>query len=91
MDEIRYSKELRESIPIRSGKKTATNKGETNFRTCSPKWGIYYERFDHLAPHLWILCTKLGNWHVNVAQQTLCPKIYKVWLHFSEIIGFKIL
>ena len=31
MDEIRYSKELRESIPIRSGKKTATNKGETNF------------------------------------------------------------
>ena len=52
MDEIRYSKELLESIPIRSGKKTATNKGETNFRTCSPKWGIHYERFDHLAPHL---------------------------------------
>ena len=30
MDEIRYSKELRESIPIRSGKKTATNKGDTS-------------------------------------------------------------
>ena len=30
MDEIRYSKELRESIYLRSGKKTATNKGDTS-------------------------------------------------------------
>ena len=32
MDQIRYIKELRGSIAICSGKGTATNKGETNFR-----------------------------------------------------------
>ena len=32
MDQIRYIKELRGSIAVCSGKKTATNKGKTNSR-----------------------------------------------------------
>ena len=42
MDEIRYSKELRESIPIRSGKKTATNKGDTSKDFFSQSGGLLF-------------------------------------------------
>ena len=36
MDQIHYSKELRESILVSSGKKTATNNSETKHRNFSP-------------------------------------------------------